>query len=48
MVKKKTRTTKRKTNSTKKASNTKGNPANTTDDAKAIAEKIFANLKKPD
>ena len=46
MDKKKAKTTPRKTRAKKKAAS-KNNSAKTTEDAKAIAEKIFANLKKP-
>ena len=48
MVKKKAKTTQRKTNSKKEAPKKHDVPSNTTEDAKAIAEKIFANLKKPE
>tara|TARA_B100000519_G_C14118882_1_gene379443 strand:+ start:453 stop:599 length:147 start_codon:yes stop_codon:yes gene_type:complete len=47
MVKKKARAAKRKASPAKKAVSKKNNSANETEDAKAIAEKIFANLKKP-
>ena len=47
MVKKKTKTAKRKASPAKKAVSKKSNSANKTEDAKALAEKIFANLKKP-
>ena len=46
MDKKKTKTTPRKTSAKKKTAS-KNSSAKTTEDAKAIAEKIFANLKKP-
>ena len=47
MVKKKAKAAKRKASPAKKAVSKKNNSANETEDAKAIAEKIFANLKKP-
>jgi hypothetical protein len=47
MVKKKTKAAKRKASPAKKAVSKKSNSANKTEDAKALAEKIFANLKKP-
>ena len=47
MVKKKAKATKRTANPAKKAASKKNNSANETEDAKALAEKIFANLKKP-
>jgi len=48
MAKKKAKTTQRKNNSKKEAPKKHDVPSNTTEDAKAIAEKIFANLKKPE
>ena len=47
MANKKAKKTQRKTSLNKKSSNKKDVPENTTEDAKAMAEKIFANLKKP-
>ena len=47
MVNKKAMAAKRKASPAKKAVSKKSNSANKTEDAKAIAEKIFANLKKP-
>jgi hypothetical protein len=47
MAKKKAKTTQRKTKSKKEAPKKHDVPSNTAEDAKAIAEKIFANLKKP-
>ena len=48
MAKKKAKATQRKANSEKKVAPTKDKPVSETEDAKALAEKIFANLKKPE
>ena len=48
MAKKKVKAAPRKANSGKKVAHTKDKPVSETEDAKALAEKIFANLKKPE